>query len=71
MWNSKVRFVEKEINVKIYIDENDIYTDEQILIRLEEVLDDLDVLYSIERSCRSICIIRRRYKNAFGHTVRS
>ncbi len=49
MWNSKVRFVEKEINVKIYIDENDIYTDEQILIRLEEVLDDLDVLYGIER----------------------
>ena len=34
MWNSKVRFVEMEINVKIYIDENDIYTDEQILIRL-------------------------------------
>ena len=49
MWNSKVKFVEKEINVKIYIDENDIYTDEQILIRLEEVLDDLDVLYGIER----------------------
>ena len=49
MWNSKVRFVEKEINVKIYIDENDIYTDEQILIRLEELLDDLDVLYGIER----------------------
>ena len=49
MWNSKVRFVEKEISVKIYIDENDIYTDEQILIRLEEVLDDLDVLYGIER----------------------
>ena len=49
MWNSKVRFVEKEINVKIYINEDDIYTDEQILIRLEEVLDDLDVLYSIER----------------------
>ena len=49
MLNSKVRFVEKEINVKIYIDENDIYTDEQILIRLEEVLDDLDVLYGIER----------------------
>ena len=49
MCNSKVRFVEKEINVKIYIDENDIYTDEQILIRLEEVLDDLDVLYGIER----------------------
>ena len=49
MWNSKVRFVEKEINVKIYIDENDIYTDEQILIRLEEVLDDLDVLYGIEK----------------------
>ena len=49
MWNSKVRFVEKEINVKIYIDENDIYTDEQILIKLEEVLDDLDVLYGIER----------------------
>ena len=49
MWNSKVRFVEKEINVKIYIDENDIYTDEQILIRLEETLDDLDVLYGIER----------------------
>ena len=49
MLNSKIRFVEKEINVKIYIDENDIYTDEQILIRLEEVLDDLDVLYGIER----------------------
>ena len=49
MWNSKVKFVEKEINVKIYIDENDIYTDEQILIRLEELLDDLDVLYGIER----------------------
>ena len=49
MCNSKVRFVEKEINVKIYIDENDIYTDEQILIRLEELLDDLDVLYGIER----------------------
>ena len=49
MLNSKVKFVEKEINVKIYIDENDIYTDEQILIRLEEVLDDLDVLYGIER----------------------
>ena len=49
MCNSKVKFVEKEINVKIYIDENDIYTDEQILIRLEEVLDDLDVLYGIER----------------------
>ena len=49
MLNSKIRFVEKEINVKIYIDENDIYTDEQILIRLEELLDDLDVLYGIER----------------------
>ena len=49
MLNSKVKFVEKEINVKIYIDENDIYTDEQILIRLEELLDDLDVLYGIER----------------------
>lgn len=49
MLNSKIRFVEKEINVKIYINEDDIYTDEQILIRLEEVLDDLDVLYGIER----------------------
>ena len=49
MLNSKVRFVEKEIYVKIYMNEDDIYTDEQILIRLEEVLDDLDVLYSIER----------------------